>query len=412
MSSATGTLFSTLMFLNIWSAKPHFLAMRYITSRSSFDSKIGLTICSPHWSARFEATREPLHSNWVATGSRYIFSLRPACTASDAQVVGCGSATTNNSSALRPFIDSGMRVMLLLAWPCTKTAHIVFLRDLILRQDRGVEPAGERDAGRFHDLLFIETADQVVVVNFPDPRPVLPRAFGQPVVEGQRHDIEADVGRTLHVVVAAEDVRAGAGPADISGEQQKNAARAYVSGAHRVLRLTHAPDQRGWPLRGEHFRNALDLSAGNPGDSFHLFGIPFLHFLARILEAIDALADEFLVLPSVLDDVPHDSVQQRNVGAGPYPDIFGGVGRRPRQARIDDDDIGLLKLGSFDQVLQRHRVRFRRIAAHDDLGLGVADVGVTVGHRAVAPCIGHAGDGGRMADARLVIGVVGAPERS
>jgi len=41
----------------------------------------------------------------------------------------------------------------------------------------------------------------------------------------------------------------------------------------------------------------------------------------------------------------------------------------------------------------------------------VADVVVAVGHRAVAPGIGYAGNRGRMADARLVIDVVGAPER-
>ena len=93
-----------------------------MTSRSSFDSKIGLTICSPHCIERFEATRDPLHSNWVATGSRYVLSLRPALTASDAQVVGCGSATTSSSSFSKPFIDSGMRVMLLLAWPWTNIA--------------------------------------------------------------------------------------------------------------------------------------------------------------------------------------------------------------------------------------------------------------------------------------------------
>ena len=89
--------------------------MRYMTSKSSFDSKIGVTICSPHCSARFDATREPLHSNCVAMGRRYMSSLRPACTASEAQVVGCGSATTSSSSAFNPFIASGMRVMLLLA---------------------------------------------------------------------------------------------------------------------------------------------------------------------------------------------------------------------------------------------------------------------------------------------------------
>ena len=64
---------------------------------------------------RFLAMREPAHSNCVATGSKYMLSLRPACTASDVQVVGCGSATTSSSSDLSAFIDSGMRVILLLA---------------------------------------------------------------------------------------------------------------------------------------------------------------------------------------------------------------------------------------------------------------------------------------------------------
>ena len=54
----------------------------------------------------------------------------------------------------------------------------------------------------------------------------------------------------------------------------------------------------------------------------------------------------------------------------------------------------------------------RRIAAHDDMRLGIADVVEAVGHRAVAPGIGYAGDGRRMADARLMVGVVGAPERA
>ena len=50
------------------------------------------------------------------------------------------------------------------------------------------------------------------------------------------------------------------------------------------------------------------------------------------------------------------------------------------------------------------------IAAHDHDGLGVADVVVGVGHRAVAPGVGDAGDGGGMTDARLVVGIVGSPE--
>ena len=80
----------------------------------------------------------------------------------------------------------------------------------------------ERDAGRLHRSSWSSKRDdQIVVVDLPDARPVLPGAFDEAVVERQRHDIEADVGRALHVVVAAEDVGAGAGPADIAGGQQQ-----------------------------------------------------------------------------------------------------------------------------------------------------------------------------------------------
>src|SRR5215472_16624841 len=48
-------------------------------------------------------------------------------------------------------------------------------------------------------------------------------------------------------------------------------------------------------------------------------------------------------------------------------------------------------------------------ASADHDGLGVADVVVAVGHRAVAPGVGHAGDGGGVTDARLVIRIVGPP---
>src|SRR6516162_5653872 len=53
---------------------------------------------------------------------------------------------------------------------------------------------------------------------------------------------------------------------------------------------------------------------------------------------------------------------------------------------------------------------FGRIAAPDDLRFRIADIIVAVGHRAIAPSIGYAGDRCRMADARLVIGVIGPPE--
>jgi hypothetical protein len=53
-------------------------------SRSFFDSKIGLTICSPHCIKRFEATREPETLELRAGRQQVQLSLRPALTASDA----------------------------------------------------------------------------------------------------------------------------------------------------------------------------------------------------------------------------------------------------------------------------------------------------------------------------------------
>src|SRR6185437_1284686 len=201
----------------------------------------------------------------------------------------------------------------------------------------------------------------------------------------------------------------GAGSTDIAGEQQQHAARAYVGGADRVLGLAHAPDQCRWLFRREHLGDASELFAGNAGYALDLFRIPLLHFLARIYETVDALPDELLVFPAILDDVPHEPVQHGNVGAGPDANIFRRMCGRARQAWINDDDVRFFELCALDQMLQRHRMGLGRIAAHDDLGLGITNVGVAVGHRAVAPGIGHAGDGGRMTDARLVVGVVGTP---
>ena len=288
--------------------------------------------------------------------------------------------------------------------------HVVLLGDLILRQQHRVEPAGQRNAWRLHDLLGIEARLQPVVIDLPDPAPMPPRAFGEPVIERQRHHIEPDIGGALHVVVAAEDIGASPWRADIAGEQQRDAARAHIGGADRVLGLAHAPDQRRRLLRREHLRDALELFARHPAHPFDLIRRPLLDFLLGVVEAVDALRDEFLVLPAILKDVPHHAVEHRNIGARTQPDIFGRVRGGARQARIDDDEIRVIELGAFKNMLQRHRMRFRRIAAPDDDGLGIADIVEAVGHRAVAPGIGHAGDGGRMADARLMIGIVGAPE--
>ena len=55
-------------------------------------------------------------------------------------------------------------------------------------------------------------------------------------------------------------------------------------------------------------------------------------------------------------------------------------------------------------------VGFSSIGANVHGALAVLHVVVRIGHGAVAPCIGHTRHRGGVANTRLVIGVVGAPE--
>ena len=288
---------------------------------------------------------------------------------------------------------------------------VVLLLDLILGQHCGIEPARRRDTGRVHHLGIVEAVAQPLEVRLPNSRPMLPGAFGEAGVERQARDIETHVARALHVVVAAERIGAVADAANVAGSEQQDAAGAHVGGADRVLGLPHRPDHAGRLLLGDGLGDPLELRLRNPRHPLNLVGRPLLDLLADLVHAVDALADEFLVLPAVLEDVPEHPVEQRDVGAGAHPHIVGCVRRRARHARIDDDHVRAVELLALQHVLQRHRMRLRRIAAHDEHGLGVADVVEAVGHRAIAPGIGQAGDGRGMADARCVVDVVGAPER-
>jgi hypothetical protein len=181
---------------------------------------------------------------------------------------------------------------------------------------------------------------------------VLPRAFHQTVVKRQRHDIETEVGRALHVAMAAENIGAVSEVADVAGCQQQNAAGANIGGADGELSLPHRPDQRRGLLLGEHLGDALDLRLRQTGHALDLIGCPFLDFLADIVHAVDALLDELLVLPAVLENVPEHSVDRRDVGARSHAHIFRRMSAGARQAWIDRDEVGAVELLAFEQMLQ------------------------------------------------------------
>ena len=155
----------------------------------------------------------------------------------------------------------------------------------------------------------------------------------------------------------------------------------------------------------------FNLIAGNAGHALDFFRRPLGDFGADLIHAVDALRDELLVFPAIVEDVMQHAPDHRDVGAGAEPDIFGGMGRGAGEARVEHEHVGAVDLLAGQDVLQRHRMGFGRIRPHEDDGLRVADVVVGVGHGAVAPGVRNTRDRGGVTDARLVIDRVGAPER-
>ncbi len=133
--------------------------------------------------------------------------------------------------------------------------------------------------------------------------------------------------------------------------------------------------------------------------------------IADLVHAVDALRDELLVLPAVIEDVVQHAPDYGDIGTAAEPDVFGGMGRGTGEARVEHEHVGAVDLLAGQNVLQRDRVRLGGVRSHEDDGLRVAHIVVGIGHRAVAPGIGDAGDGCGVADAGLVIDRVGAPER-
>jgi hypothetical protein len=133
--------------------------------------------------------------------------------------------------------------------------------------------------------------------------------------------------------------------------------------------------------------------------------------LANLVHAEYALTDVLRVFPAVFEDVPQQAVDERRIGTWPQTHILICMGRGSRETRIDDDHLGAVLL-TLEDMQQGHRMRFGRVGADEEHRLAVVHVVVGVGHRAVAPGVGYAGNGGGVANARLVIDVIGTPHRS
>jgi len=224
---------------------------------------------------------------------------------------------------------------------------VVRLLQVFLGFQNAVDPTGHGNAGLVdhHAVLAVgacarhhrEPTLQPVQFLFPDARPVGPRTIAEPVIAGQRIGEHAQIGRALHIVMAAEDVGAAAGRAHVAKGQLQDAVGAGVVVAVGVLGAAHAPDQRGGTVLRHRAGNAVQLRTWHARDLLDFLRRPFRHFGADLIHAPDAALDELLVLPAVLEDVVEDAPDQRHVGARPEAHILVGMRRGAREAWIEND---------------------------------------------------------------------------
>ena len=229
-----------------------------------------------------------------------------------------------------PRLASGIRVMVLTPCPmmniaCTLSGWLTWSFGSNVASNQRVR----RNARRFHQRLVREARFHPVVVHFPHPAPMPPGVFGETVIERQRRHVEAEIGGALHIGVAAKDVGAGAGVSDIAGGKKQKAAGADIRRAGGELGLSHRPDQRRRLLLGEGFGDVLDLRFGQAGDALDLVRRPLRRMLADFVDAVDALAQEFLVFPAIFENVPKHSVDRGECG---YRDERGHTRSRARRS--------------------------------------------------------------------------------
>ena len=239
-----------------------------------------------------------------------------------------------------------------------------------------VDPAGYRNTGNIHQALVItigildrgKPAFQIVKIGIPDPGPVTPGAVGQAIIARQCVRQHAQIGRTLHVVMPAENIGAAAGFTHIPQSQLQHAVGAGVVIAVGMLGTTHAPDHGAWPVLCHHPGNPAQLRTRHAGDIFHFLRVPFRHFGANLVHAPNALANEFLVFPAIFENVPQNAPNQSHICARTEPDIFISMRSGPGEPRVADDQGRVVLLLRPQHMQQGNRVRLGRVAADDEDG--------------------------------------------
>ncbi len=250
-------------------------------------------------------------------------------------------------------------------------------------------------------------------VDPPQPRQ-LAHVFGiVPVAEAGEITVGPALAGVLGGRLAVHLQHPAPRPADPAGQQVQVV---HLAGRGRgLVRLVEALQHRGQdPVRGAEDTgggpHVVGIDPADPGDPF---GRVLAHRLGELVETERVRVDVVAVQPPLHDDLAHQPVQQRLVGARQRCQVhptgaFCGLGHR-RAPRVDGDDTG--RVGARNPVEHagpQHRLGLRHVVPEAEQCVTTVDVGVAAGLAVRAEALLHRGRRGRGAQPGVAVHVRGA----
>ena len=205
-----------------------------------------------------------------------------------------------------------------------------------------------------------------------------------------------------------ENVGPAAGHANVTERELQDAACADDRVTNRVLGLAHAPHDGRRLVGREHFGQFVQTRFRHATGFFDFVRCPLCHhFGFDLVHPVDAIIDVLGVFPTVLENVMQHAEQERNIGARTNAHELIRSGCCASKTWIHHNQLGT-GFFSVQHVQHRHRMRLSGVRPDVHRTLSVLHIVVRVGHRAVAPGVGHTGNRRRMTNTRLMVTIVGA----
>ena len=227
------------------------------------------------------------------------------------------------------------------------------------------------------------------------------------LVIGIDHRDQAGIGGALHVVLAAQRVQAGAGPADLAGDQRQRDQAARVVGAVDVLRDAHAPEDDRRLGAGVSARDLAQGRGVDAADRRHLLRAVVADVLAQRLEILGVRLD---ILPVVRPSSMIVWISALS-SATSRPGLKRSVCVACRTRLWPRGSITMSFGAAFGRLLEEgrgDRVVLGRLRADDDDDVGVLRGGERRRHRARADPFHQRRDRRGVAQPRAMVDIVAA----